>query len=144
MSSEENRASWCRVREDIAEYPQNEIWDGRRQAINPMLDQALELGMNSYFRAGMGMHQLIISTADHHGLRGEPGVTVEVTEDRKLRISYSTKNVYFNPPIQSEVADPASAFPVFLIYLRRLWADTSSQPLPDVLRPPIDLVRSDC
>jgi hypothetical protein len=140
MNIEQNQDTWQQVREFIAEYPDNEYWNNWRNAILPTLNRATDLGVDAYFRAGMAMHHLIFSTLDHHGLRGEPRVTIEVTNERELKFFYSTQNVEFNPPIEYEAVDrsqSADAFKAFMKYLRRLWKETMQESMPDVLNEPV-------
>jgi hypothetical protein len=111
--AEENRATWRLVRTFIDEYPNNEFWAPWRETVLPLLNRATDCEFDTLFRAGMSMSHLIFSTIDHHGLRDEPRITVEVTSEWKLRISYSTWNLQFKQPTQFAVAEPHQAFPVF-------------------------------
>ena len=128
-----NRDSWAYVVRDIAEYPNNPYWNQWRSAINPLIDKAIRSGYDGLFRAGKAMHHIIFSTIDHHGLRQEPRVTVEVNNDWSIQVHYSTTNVEFNPSIQSSKATTDEAFQVLTRYLLRLWTDTITEPVPEAL-----------
>jgi hypothetical protein len=133
-NADENRATWKDVEEWIAEYPDRENWNRWRTIIKPLVERAIASQFDSLFRAGQSMSHLVLSTLDHHGLRYEPRVTVEVTHDWKLRISWSTHNIWFRSPSQFEIVEPRMAFPVFTRYLQHLWKETSPEPIPEILR----------
>jgi len=82
------------------------------------------------------MHQILLSTLDHHGLKGEPRVTLSVTEDWKIKIEYSTASTYFNTPIHGEVVKSEAAFQTLTKYLQHLWTETVPEPIPEALRKP--------
>jgi hypothetical protein len=132
--ADENRATWTEVREWINEYPDREYWNRWRAIIEPLVDRAVASQFDTLFRAGQSMSDLIFSTIDHHGLRHEPRVTVNVTPEWNLRISYSTHNLWFMSPQQFEVAEPHLAFPVLTRYLQHLWEETIPEPIPEILR----------
>ena len=132
--SDENRTTWKLVQGYAREYPDHEHWNRWRGTISPLMERAIECEVDSLFRAGLSMSTLILSTLDHHGLRAEPRVSINVTQDWALRISYSTWNVEFKEPAQFEVALPSLAFPIFTRYLRRLWEETMPEPIPEILR----------
>jgi hypothetical protein len=100
----------------------------------PILQRAVDAEFDSLFRAGMSMSHIIFSTLDHHGLRDEPRVTLDVRPNWEVRISYSTQNIHFHSPSQFEEVDPSSAFPVLTRYLQHLWEETVPEPIPELLR----------
>lgn len=134
VSADKNRATWQQVLGFVAEYTDNEYWSRWRAIISPILKHAVELELDSLFRAGMSMSHVIFSTLDHHGLRDEPRVTLEVMKDWRIRISFTGNNVWFSEPAQFAVVDESSAFPTFGRYLRHLWEETVPEPIPDRLR----------
>jgi hypothetical protein len=133
-TTDDNRATWKQVRVWIDEYPDREHWNRWRAIIVPLVERAIDIQFDSRFRAGLSMSLVILSTLDHHGLRNEPRVTVEVTSDWKLRIAYSTHNISLMSPKQFEIVDPHCAFPVFARYLQHLWEETMPEPIPEILR----------
>jgi hypothetical protein len=133
-NADENRATWKVVKNWIDEYPDHEHWNRWREILLPLMERALLFEFDSLFRAGMSVNDVILSTVDHHGLRDEPRVTVAVTPDWRLRISYSTQNIWFHPPAQFEIAEPHLAFPIFTRYLQHLWEETVPEPIPQILR----------
>jgi hypothetical protein len=130
----QNKESWAFVVRDNNEYPDTEHWNNWRSAITPLLNQCMAAGYNGLFRAGKSMHHILLSTLDHKGLRGEPHVTLVVTEDGKIGIHYSRANIYFGPSIQSEVVPSSGAFPILTRYLQHLWTETVTEPIPPELR----------
>jgi len=134
VSADENRATWQQVLGIVAKYPDNEYWNRWRAIVSPILERAVELEFDSLFRAGTSMSHVIFSTLNHHGLRDEPRVTLEVMKDWRIRISLTTHNMWFREPTQFAVLDESSAFPTFRRYLWHLWEDTVPEPIPDRLR----------
>ena len=128
-----NPETWADIVQFAQEFPDTEYWNLWRSTICPLLDQALNLDYDRLFRAGSSMHHIIFSTIDHNGLRGEPHVTICVTEDWKIGIYYSTASIHFHPALESIVVDPNDAFPVFTRYLRHLWEETVPEPIPEEL-----------
>lgn len=134
-NADENRATWKLVGSSIEKYPdQDDSWNRRRAVISTLVKRAVESEFDSLFRAGMSVSPLVFSTLDRHGLRDEPRITVEVTSDWSLRVSYSTWNTWFKQPTQFETVIPRLAFPVFTRYLQHLWEETIPEPIPEVLR----------
>jgi hypothetical protein len=131
---DDNRASWQQVFERIAEYPDTEYWNQWKRMILPILQRAMEQEFDSLFRAGMAMHLIIFSTLDHHGLRDEPRVNLQVMKDWNLRISSSKNNVEFNEPAKFAAVDQSAGFPTLVQYLQQLWEETMPGPIPDRLR----------
>lgn len=80
------------------------------------------------------MHDMIFSTLDDHGLRDEPRVTLNVTTEFRLQISYSNRSICFYKPLKSVIVDSSEAFPIFTRYLRHLWVETVPEPIPKELR----------
>jgi len=136
MTTNDNRATWQQVLGRVAEYSDTDHWNRWKGIALPILRQSVDLELDSLFRAGMGMHQLIFSTVDHHRLKDEPRVTFEIREDWTIRISLARSNVYFNEPSDFAIVDEALAFSTFRQYLRRLWEQTQEEPIPSGLSLP--------
>jgi hypothetical protein len=83
-----------------------------------------------YFRVGQSMHHIIFSTADSHGLGGEPRVTLEILpREQQVRVAYSLANMEMRPAI-SESHLAATEGVANVLHLRRLWLETKRTPLP--------------
>ncbi len=82
------------------------------------------------------MSHVILSTLDHHGLKDEPRVTLEVMKDGRIRISLTRNNVWFTEPTQFAVVEESSAIPTLRRYLWHLWEETVPEPIPARLRAP--------
>jgi hypothetical protein len=134
VNADENRATWQQVLRYIREHPDDEYWSRWRAIVSPILEHAVELEFDSLFRAGMSMSHVIFSTLDHHGLRDEPRVTLEVMKDWRIRISLTRDNVWFHAPTQFAVLDDSTAFQTFRRYLWHLWEDTVPEAIPERLR----------
>ena len=133
-NADDNRATWQQVLGHVAEYPDDEYWNRWRSIVSPILKRAVELEFDSLFRAGMSIHHVILSTSDHHGLRDEPRVTLQVTKDWTIRISLTRSNVWFSEPTQFSIVEQSSAIPTFRRYLWHLWEETVPEPIPSRLR----------
>jgi hypothetical protein len=131
---DQNRMTWKLIRHWMDEHPDLDYWNQWRQIVVPVVERAIQCEFDTLFRAGTSMSHLVFSTLDHHGLRDEPRITVDVTEHWSLRVSYSTKNLWFTQPTQCEIVTPEMAFPVFTRYLQHLWEETVPEPIPEVLR----------
>jgi hypothetical protein len=132
--ADENRATWQQVLRFASECPDNEYWNKWNSIMRPLISGAIELGYDSLFRAGTSMSHVILSNLDHHGLRDEPRVTLEVFKDWTVRISLTRNNVWFSNPTQFAIVDPSSALQTLRRYLWHLWEETVPEPIPDVLR----------
>lgn len=133
-AADKNRETWRQVQEEIETFPDREEWNRWRSLVTPLVERAIESEFDSLFRAGMSLSHLVFSTLDHHGLRNEPRITVDLTTDFNLRISYSTSDLWFQQPTQFEIVEPRLAFPVFTRYLQHLWEETLPEPIPEALR----------
>jgi hypothetical protein len=129
-----NPETWANIVQFTQEFPQTDYWNRWRSTVCPLLDESIRRGYDCLFRAGSSMHHILFSTISHHGLRGEPHVTLRVTEEWKIEISYSTSNVHFSSPIESVVVNPDSAISLFTRYLCHLWEETVPEPIPEALR----------
>jgi hypothetical protein len=129
-----NEESWTCLVQAYDEYPDTPYWNGWRSTIAPLIDQCIRAGYNALFRAGMSMHHTVFSTLDHHRLKLEPRVTVEVTQESEIKIHYSTGNVWFSSPTQSITIPSSEAFPALTRYLQHLWTETVPEPIPEALR----------
>jgi hypothetical protein len=134
ISATSNAESWLLVLNEKRQYPDTEYWNRWRSLIDPLIQEAAAAGYDQLFRAGMSMHHIIFSTLDHHGLKGEPHVTVSVTDDWKIKVEYSTTNTYFSSPIHAEVVTTGSALPTLTKHLQHLWTETVPEPIPVQLR----------
>ncbi len=79
------------------------------------------------------MHHIVFSTLDHHGLRDEPRVTIEL-HPPELRIGYGTTNLLFRTPELEYSLPFDEAFATFRRFLNQLWMATVSEPIPEELR----------
>ena len=79
------------------------------------------------------MNHLIFSTLDHHGLRGEPRVTVEFYPLSEIRIAYGTTNLYFFAPELEYTLEYEAAFATFRRFLEPSAAETVADALPEEL-----------
>ena len=134
VSAEDNRATWQQVLASVRRFPDYDHWNRWRSIVLPILERAVELEFDSLFRAGMSMSHVVFSTLDHHGLKLEPRVTLEVMRDWRVRISFTTNNVWGVEPTHFAILDESSAFPTLRRYLWHLWEETVPEPIPDCLR----------
>ena len=93
-------------------------------------------GLSAHFRIGMGMHHVILSSAERHGLSSEPRVTLEFyPKEQLVRIAYGCSNLYFHEPLVEERVGSSVAVPSILRHLRRLWIETKPDAqIPDALK----------
>jgi len=82
----------------------------------------------------MSMSHVIFSTLDHHGLREEPRVTLQVMKDWKIRISLTRNNIWFNEPTQFAFVNESDSFETLRRYLWHLWEETMPEAIPESLR----------
>lgn len=135
MWPKNNPESWQKIHEFIAEYPDDDYWS-RWKAMALEVVSGLETrGLASLFRIGQGMHHIMFSTAERHGLTTEPRVTLEfLPKEQIVRVAYGCTNLYFSEPLSEERVPPSSAVPTTLGYLRRLWRETKPDThIPDAL-----------
>jgi hypothetical protein len=129
-----NIASWKDIEVFIEQFPQDAHWTPWKALARRFVCEGVKLGLNRYFRAGQSMHHLVFSTLDHHGLRGEPRVTVEFHPENDLRIAYGTTNLFFSSPQVEHLLPFEPGFATFRRFLNQLWAATSTEAIPDDLR----------
>jgi len=127
-------ASWDAVTAYIEQYPDDSNWGAWKKLARKFIREGISLGLNQYFRAGQGMHHLLFSTLDHHGLLDEPRVTVVFHPEDELRIIYSKTNLHFHTNELECLLPYAEGFSAFKKNLSQLWTATVSEPLPDELR----------
>jgi hypothetical protein len=82
------------------------------------------------------MDHIIFSTLDHHGLEGDPRVTlVFLPKEQRVHVAYSRGNLHFSEALSEESVDVSSAIPCVLRFLHRLWSETRPDvPIPDALK----------
>jgi hypothetical protein len=135
MWPKDNPESWQRIKEEIADYP-DDGWSRWKQMVMTVISALEASGLSQYFRIGIGMHHIILSTAERHGLGSEPRVTVEFNEKEQIvRVAYGCANISFHEPSVQERVAPSVAVPCILRYLRRLWIETKpDNQIPDALK----------
>jgi hypothetical protein len=135
MLPNDNPQSWLRVREDIEQYPEDATWSAWKQIARQLMTDLTASGVTPFFRAGQGMHHIVFSTAENHGLTSEPRVTIEIdAAARRVRVAYSRSNLYFEKPIDENTVAIDESVTHVLRYLRRLWIETrADERLPDAL-----------
>jgi hypothetical protein len=129
-----NIASWNDLAASIEEHPEDAFWTPWKMLARRFVGEGIEVGLNRNFRAGRGMNHFIFSTLDHHGLRLEPRVTVELHPKSKLRIAYGTNNLYLFSPELEYTLEYIPAFVTFRQFLNHLWTETVTDPHPEELR----------
>lgn len=131
-----NIASWEAVAADIEQYPDNEHWKSWKTLVRRFLRTGMSAGLNRYFRAGQSMHHILFSTLDHHGLRDEPRVTIELHPPSQVRIAYGTTNLWFSTPELEYTLPFDDGFATFRRFLHQLWMATVPEPIPEDIRSP--------
>ena len=131
-----NVASWRAVAADIELSPDTSDWQPWKALARRFLRSGSEMGLCRYFRAGRAMHHIIFSTLDHHGLRGEPRVTIELHPPSGLRIAYGTSNLEFQRPELEYSLGFEEGSATFRRFLHQLWAATVPEPIPEDIRGP--------
>ncbi|HEU4560076.1 MAG TPA: hypothetical protein VFS20_19655 [Longimicrobium sp.] len=122
----------------LAEYPDVAGW-GR--VGGGILAEGQRRGLDQHFRAGQAMQHLIFSTVPHFGLVDELRVTVgwplddtdSATTGAMIEVSLGRINRWFGTPDRLSVGTAADGWPLVAEYLRALWQETQSAPLPDGL-----------
>lgn len=134
---EKNRASWAEVSIFVESFS-DEQWLEWKSFVRPVLQAAIQEGLNDYFRAGQSMQHLIFSTTEEHGLElidpPPPRVTLGRDGDSQFFVAISRSNLWFGEPDQKQMISLDIALPVLKAYLSALWVATRpSEPLPEVL-----------
>jgi hypothetical protein len=135
MWPKDNPESWRVIHEFIAEIPDDDYWSRWKTMASDVVSGLEARGLASLFRIGQGMHHIMFSTVEQHGLRTEPRVTLEfLPREQIVRVAYGCTNLYFSEPLSEERVSPAAAVPTTLGYLRRLWSETKPDTqIPDAL-----------
>src|ERR1700690_725132 len=122
--------SWAYTVRFVERLPgRNPGWIPWAQFLLPLLRHCVELGLDHYFRAGQSVTDIIISTAESHGLekytRPLPRITIRFDWDRgQLIIAWSYPGLVAAPPDHVNVVESETAFPVLRSYLVDLWMET--------------------
>ena len=132
-----NPDSWRAVIEDIAQYPDNQTWSAWKTIATEFMQRGVAAGLDVHFRAGQSMHWFLFSTLDHHGLRGEPHVTIFIRSRDDIEVSYGTTHLSVTGrPYLSYSLSFEDAFSTFRRFLLQLWTATVSAPIPADIRGP--------
>lgn len=116
----------------IDAYPDDEYWSQWKPMVRDVVCVLEARGLAPLFRIGMGMHHIIFSTSERHGLTSEPRLTLEFhPKEQIVRIAYGCTNLSFNDPLSEEHVPPSMAVRCILRYLRRMWTETK----PDTQSP---------
>lgn len=120
MWPKDNPESWQQIHEFIAEFPDDEYWSQWKPMVRDVVLSLEARGLASLFRIGQGMHHIIFSTSERHGLTSEPRVTLEFhPKEQIIRVAYGRTNLYFSEPLSEDRVSPSAALPGILRYLRR-------------------------
>ncbi|MCW5697176.1 MAG: hypothetical protein KIS96_10665 [Bauldia sp.] len=143
-----NLESWAKLREFVAAFPDDDYWARWKPMVIGVLDTLESYGLRDVFRAGQSMHDIVFSTADHHGLRDEPRVVLTFYPFQQLvRTTYlrlpqkpawaiesgkvaQSPHVFMAPLTLERLISPAKGTRAILEYLRMLWVDTKSHTTP--------------
>jgi hypothetical protein len=82
MPAQTNPDSWQDVLEFITRFPDDQTWSTWKLVATEFMQRGIDAGLDARFRAGQSMHHLLFSTLEHHGLRGEPHVTIFIRSAR--------------------------------------------------------------
>jgi hypothetical protein len=136
MLLKDNPESWQRIHKFIEKFPEDEYWSSWKPMAREIISALEARGLAAQFRMGQSMHHLIFSTLDHHGLSGEPRVTLEFDpKTQQVRVAYSRANLWFNAADSEERVGLPLAVPCVIGYLRRLWSETKpDSQIPDALK----------
>lgn len=126
--------SWVDVFSFTESFPDTAYWNRWRTVMQPVLRQSMDAGYDKLFRAGSSMHDMVFSTIDHNDVRKELRVTLSVTPEFLLRVSYSDRHNPYAASLESVALPPQEVFPVLSRSLRHLWEETMPEPIPEVLR----------
>lgn len=139
------RESWVAMKEFMAELAQYPSVAGWAHLGAGLLAEGQQRGLDEYFRAGQSMQHLIFSTVPYHGLQSELRVTVSWPEDdaasaatgEKIEVSLGRTNRWFAAPDRLSVGAAADGWPLLSEYLRTLWQNSQTTPLPACLLPDV-------
>jgi hypothetical protein len=135
----DNPESWQQIHEFIDEFPDDAYWSKWKFMVREVVSSLEALGLAKHFRIGQSMHDIMISTADYHGLSANEPRVILVFQPREdlVRIAYSDANLIFKEPLTDEHVAITVATDRTLEYLRRLWNETkSSARMPNGLSHP--------
>lgn len=135
--------SWVAMTEFMAQLAQYPSVAGWARVGATLLTEGQQRGLDQHFRAGQAMQHLIFSTVPHVGLKDELRVTVAWPADDSssaasgamVEVSLGRTNRWFSAPDRLSVGAAADAWSLVSEYLRALWQETQSAPLPDGLKP---------
>jgi hypothetical protein len=135
MWPKDNPESWRQIHEFIAEFPDDDYWSRWKAMASDVVLGLEARGLASLFRIGQGMHHIMFSTVERHGLTTELRVTLELLpREQIVRVAYGCTNLYFSEPLSENRVSPTAAVPTTLGYLRRLWSETRRDTdIPDAL-----------
>jgi len=135
MWPKDNAESWKQIHEFIEEYPDDEVWSEWKRMALAVVTDLENRKVAPFFRIGMSIHEVILSTLDHHRLKFEPRVMLRFQpREQLIRIAYGYRNSIYGEPVTEERLAPADAIPALLRQLRRLWRETKpATPVPDAL-----------
>jgi hypothetical protein len=104
--------------------------DRWRAVAQRFLGEGVRFRLDSYFRAGQSMDELVFSTLDHHGLQWEPRVMVKFFAEDRIHVKY------VHPPARGpEYTLPFDqAFPTFVRFLSQIWSATMPEAVPEEVR----------
>jgi hypothetical protein len=102
--SPDNPSSWDFILQEIDLFPNDEHWRAYKANVKAVLDRGIADNLHEDFRAGMGMHDVIFSTAPKHGLkRGEHQVAFSfVPSKSEFYVAYATRALVWGDPISLE------------------------------------------
>ena len=132
---ENNAESWQQLRVRIEEDSDDVRRAPWQELARQVLSELEKLGMGPLFRVGMSRSHVIFSTAEHHGLKNEPRVTLGfLPETQEVRIAYSKADIEVQAPLIEAWVSAAVAGQVTAGGLRRLWTETRPDvPMPEEL-----------
>jgi hypothetical protein len=133
--------SWAAMTEFMVRLAQYPAVAGWARVGAGLLAEGRQRGLDQHFRAGQSMQHLIFSIVPHFGLHDELRVTVAWPDDDAssaatgalIEVSLGRTNRWFSAPDRLSVGPAADAWSLVAEYLRALWQDTQSAPLPDGL-----------
>ena len=131
----DNLESWQDIQQFIAEFPETPYWVEWKTMARQVICGLANLGLAPSFRIGQGMHHIMLSTLEHHGLRAEPRVTLDFDpESHLVRVAYSRSNIEFNEPLSEERVPVEAAVSAIIKNLKILWNETKpGVPMPAAL-----------
>jgi hypothetical protein len=89
MVTETKHESWLWLIGWVESMP-DEIWASWKAFVLPLLRACVEAGLDKHFRAGQSMTDIILSTAEQHGLeRYDPPPPRVTRSEGKLQVVHS-------------------------------------------------------